>query len=936
MQDQDIDRPPSRTMVEPSPDDIRRAPPPQGVNPDELDGPDDLIINEEEIKRARIPAITWASDAEAPDYAHLAMEGREPTVGDKEFEFGADELELLLRTNGFEPAGYEDRFVFALRGASLVGKDTAEGVDRIKLEETRPDHKNFRCTIGFFSRKTRKLSAFKASTVPNTKYMTNYYQYKNDLGGTATGANMLPTGCYIFRVGSHSGGKIYPALRMTNPDNLTEDATVTTLRTFNDLTFKHDDFFEKCMPFDNVHCAYEYDAFSSAGCLTICGPNGQGPWGRFQSVLRTMKTNTRQDVVLLTGREASMAAYLKQAGRDTDQELVDRLLRRLRSGAYGEAVKRLQAKLNTSVTGYFGPATKLALVNHQRSAKVPSDGVFSPKLDQAFGWDVFKAAAAPAGQPSPQYLPGEPIAEPAPVPGPAPKPAPAVGPVVSDQTVVPAPAPVPRPEPVARPEIPAPAAPAADVAAAGAPAAPVEPAKPAPAPVAEQPTGPITSPQIVPPRPAAMVTGDTLKRFASRALPQYVETFSKGGELLDKYGISQAPIRLCHFLGQIGNECGRLTILEENMNYTTAARIQAVWPSRFTLASAQAYVRNPEKLANKVYGDRLGNNQPGDGWRYRGRGLVQITGRGSYREMGKRLGIPLEENPDLAFHPDHALKIACETWKMKQLAGERDMNQLAEVNKLDAMTYRINGGYTNIDDRRSAFEEAWKIWSSGAAPPKALDSATYDRGDRGDRVSVLNKNLNKLNLFKGITSSPPQQTYSYSTYEAVRKLQGQEKLGQTGFVDPATWETLDKLLDSRSAPTRGPVTRSPDAPEEADRPDAGQWARVREYAWLIRNWAWILGVGAAAFIAYYSFQMFGAAPVRPFTIILPIFGAVAVLLSAFGIGGLSRTLMRNARSATESAEPTRSGPTRGVAPGASAIPEEEPIRMDVNLDGAAH
>lgn len=98
----------------------------------------------------------------------------------------------------------------------------------------------------------------------------------------------------------------------------------------------------------------------------------------------------------------------------------------------------------------------------------------------------------------------------------------------------------------------------------------------------------------------------------------------------------------------------------ENLNYTTAARIRKVWPSRFrTEAAAKPYVRSPEALANKVYGNRrdLGNDAEGDGWRYRGRGLAQITGKGRYAEFGKLMSIDLVGNPDLALKPAIAARI---------------------------------------------------------------------------------------------------------------------------------------------------------------------------------------------------------------------------------------------------------------------------------------
>lgn len=86
----------------------------------------------------------------------------------------------------------------------------------------------------------------------------------------------------------------------------------------------------------------------------------------------------------------------------------------------------------------------------------------------------------------------------------------------------------------------------------------------------------------------------------------------------------------------------------ENLNYTSASRIRAVWPTRFTLATALDYVRQPQKLANKVYGGRLGNVRPNDGWTYRGRGLAQITGRENYAKFARLLGVDIEASPDKA------------------------------------------------------------------------------------------------------------------------------------------------------------------------------------------------------------------------------------------------------------------------------------------------
>ena len=117
------------------------------------------------------------------------------------------------------------------------------------------------------------------------------------------------------------------------------------------------------------------------------------------------------------------------------------------------------------------------------------------------------------------------------------------------------------------------------------------------------------------------------------------------------------------FIGQILHESAGLTRLSEDLNYS-AARLMVVWPSRFpTLASAGPFSRNPEKLANKVYGGRMGNTEPGDGWLYRGRGPIQLTGKANYRRVGTLVGQDLVGIPDLAAQPRFALEIAIAWWE---------------------------------------------------------------------------------------------------------------------------------------------------------------------------------------------------------------------------------------------------------------------------------
>ena len=1014
-----------RDDVYPSSEELRRAQVPQQLNPEELLGPDYALPEDDSVTRAKMPTASWpAADKDAPDYAHLEPQGREPVVGDKKFKItGADIERNLIDDEDHDKDGVVD------------------GVDHIKLEETRPDHKNFRCTIGYYHPGTRKFSAFRASTVPAVTNMTNYYQWYNGLGGDRSkgAVNLLPTGCYVFRVGTHGGGKIVPALRLTDSVDFSADGAATVLRSKKDMIFTTTDDWETAVTQDHVHCAYYEDKFDSAGCLTVQGTKqGDGPWGPFQTVLKRFKSNTRIDLMLLTGRDASIAAYLGTTGRADDSDYAERLLSRLRPGSTGDAVSRLQAALGVEQSGYFGPGTKAALVKLQAEKSLTMDGIWSPALEDKLGWAVLKPAVAVASQPEPAAQPepkpvAVPVQQPAAVAQPVaaasappkptvPTPAPVTPAAVPPQTVTasappaapkpPLPTPAQAPVQVAmaaataapsaplasaqatgvvapaggdaaaadtrqksamaqfntvRPSAgpvlataatataaasamppaaravspglgavaqrtsPTPAAPApsqapapmiARPAAAPPLAAPIAPvpirAAPAPAPSAAQPVAASAGPLIGAPK--LVITPDTLQVFAPNAVAQYRDALLNGNDLLTRYKINMTPLRFCHFLGQIGNECGRLSVLEENLGYRSAERIRAVWPTRFpTLASAQAYVNEPQRLADRVYGDRF-DNGPGDGWRYRGRGLVQLTGRSSYRNMGAKLAIPLEEHPDLALDARYALAIACETWAGNQLAGERDMNKLADCNKLEALTYRINGGYTNIDDRRAAFEHAWEVWSSGDPPKRMLDPDVLDRGDRGGRVDELNARLKDFGLFGGITEDPPQHVYSICTYKAVRILQAESGLPETGIMGPETWSALEHAAE-RGLTTRGRGTSGAEPDAKPKRHVVAR--RLAE----IRFWAIMLSVVALAYVVTHIFLLTHPTGNGNAVLWLPMLFSGAVFVAGMA-------LWLAARPQPHWQVPTPRGTVRTMArrgPSSYISGEEEPVRHGINL-----
>lgn len=177
---------------------------------------------------------------------------------------------------------------------------------------------------------------------------------------------------------------------------------------------------------------------------------------------------------------------------------------------------------------------------------------------------------------------------------------------------------------------------------------------------------------------------------------------AKSDEVFARYHIN-TPLRVAHFMAQISHESDGGRIKEESLNYTTAARIAQVWPTRFTPESAAAYVRNPQELGNKVYNGRMGN-RPGtnDGFNFRGRGLLQITGRESYARIGSLTNLDLVNNPSLVNDPANALEIAaCEFQDLKCLPA-------CDADDIRTVTKRVNGGYIGIDSRR-AWLSKWKL-----------------------------------------------------------------------------------------------------------------------------------------------------------------------------------------------------------------------------------
>jgi putative chitinase len=171
-----------------------------------------------------------------------------------------------------------------------------------------------------------------------------------------------------------------------------------------------------------------------------------------------------------------------------------------------------------------------------------------------------------------------------------------------------------------------------------------------------------------------------------------------------KYGMDTV-VRQAAFIGQCGHESNNFKTLEENLHYSTKG-LMATWPSRFPDAvTAEKYANNPEAIANKVYGGRadLGNTEDGDGWKFHGRGVIQLTGRANYTNCGEALGQPFSTDPGLLLEPEWACMSAGWFWNKKNL------NLLADSESWELMTKRINGGLIGLSDRIEKIHKAMDI-----------------------------------------------------------------------------------------------------------------------------------------------------------------------------------------------------------------------------------
>jgi putative chitinase len=191
-----------------------------------------------------------------------------------------------------------------------------------------------------------------------------------------------------------------------------------------------------------------------------------------------------------------------------------------------------------------------------------------------------------------------------------------------------------------------------------------------------------------------------------------------------EFGID-TPQRIAGFLSQCAHESGGFERLQENLNYS-ADGMAGIWPKRFAVLGpdgkpvkkngknqpnkfALALHRKPEMIANVVYSGRMGNGptESGEGWKYRGRGLKQLTGKTNHSNCSKGLGVDLVDNPDLLLEPIYAARSAAWFWSTGKC------NVFADAEDIEGLTRRINGGLIGIDDRKKRYASAMRSFSAG-------------------------------------------------------------------------------------------------------------------------------------------------------------------------------------------------------------------------------
>ncbi len=251
-------------------------------------------------------------------------------------------------------------------------------------------------------------------------------------------------------------------------------------------------------------------------------------------------------------------------------------------------------------------------------------------------------------------------------------------------------------------------------------------------------------------------------------------------DILPKYDIT-TEARVAGFIAQCAHESGNFMTLEENLNYKEETLLK-IFGRYFGPGKrdAKEYARNPEKIANYVYMDefrssKMGNVKEGDGWRFRGRGLKQLTGRENYTNFGKSVNMTAEQAADYVATEKGAIESACWFWNAKKL------NAVADTGDVVKMTKIINGGDIGLADRQARYKKAMEVFG-GKIDLKAVVTEDSDtppvlkKGSKGEWVKKMQK----------VLGAAQDGDFGPGTEKAVKAWQEKNGLTPDGVVGPKT------------------------------------------------------------------------------------------------------------------------------------------------------
>lgn len=201
-----------------------------------------------------------------------------------------------------------------------------------------------------------------------------------------------------------------------------------------------------------------------------------------------------------------------------------------------------------------------------------------------------------------------------------------------------------------------------------------------------------------------MITLELLQGMFPKTKNSVLESYVNPlNEVCDKFEIN-TPERLAMFLAQIGHESGGLSVVQENLNYR-AERLAVVFPKYFKGIDTSEYAHNPEKIANRVYANRMGNGdeESGDGYKFRGRGLIQLTGHNNYASFASDMGMDIDEAVEYLSTPEGAAMSAGWYW------NKTSLNQWADSSDVLTVTKKINGGTIGLAEREHLFHQGMNL-----------------------------------------------------------------------------------------------------------------------------------------------------------------------------------------------------------------------------------